>query len=237
MTATYIPDAAADSSVADTVPAGGVLTETDRAGLTPQAWDYANSSFTLLRKAERCYASWEPLQTCLYAWGAAEDIGKAVAENWKDYGVTHRDERDLWVLTHRLMQHDSEMMVAAAAICESSISSADKDRAIAALVREQTREEMEAELDTGFHAAERLRECFYEGDVDDRCLEQDLGRVANYINRMLYWLRQPHPPVGFRQHNWQEPFAHPTKATGVSTTDARCAAPDHHSPPPDFAEL
>lgn len=209
MTATYIPNAAADSPVADTAPAEGVLTETDRAGVTPQAWDYAASSSTLLRKAERSYASGEPLQACLYAWGAAEDISNAVAENWQKYGVSHANERDLWALMHGLLVFDSKMMAAATAICESPISSAEKDQAIAALVKDQTPQEMAAQLDTGFYAAERLRDCFYDGDVDERCLEQDLGRVANYIKRMLYWLRQPHPPVGFRQYQRQEPFSHP----------------------------
>lgn len=219
MTATYTANAAAGSTLTDFAPAEDVLTETDRASMTPQAWDYANSSFTLLRKAERCCRAYAPLQACLYAWGAAEDISKAVAENWRGYGVSHKNERDLWTLMQGLLVFDSKMMQAAAAICEADIPSAEKNQAIDALIKAQTKEEMETQLDTCFHAAERLRECFYHGDVAETGLEQDLRRVANYINRMLYWLRQPHPPVGFRQYQWQEPFAHPDQIAAVSTPD------------------
>lgn len=194
--------------------------------LSPQCREYAAASSMQLRKAERCYANGDPLEACLYAWGAAEDISKAVAENWGCYGVSHQNERDLWTLMHGLLLFDSKMMQAVASICEADIASAEKDQAIDAPIRAQTPQDMEAELDTCFYAAERLRECYYDGCVDELQLEQDLAQVARYINRMLYWLRQPHPPVGFRQYQWQAPFAHPDEiAAAVSTPDCPALRP------------
>lgn len=191
-------------------PALDSLSAADLAKLSPQCREYATASPMLLRKAERSYASGEPLEACIYAWGAAEDISKAVAENWKDYGVTHQDERDLWALVHGLLRYDSTMMAAAAAICESELPFDEQQAAIKELVANQSSASLNSELDSCYRGALNLRECFYEDQFTDYHLERGLPKIANYINRMLYWLRQPHPPVGFRQHNWQEPFAHPT---------------------------
>ena len=190
------------------------------AGLSPECREYAAASPVLLRKAERSYASGEPLEACIYAWGAAEDITKAVAENWKDYGVTHQNERDLWALMHGLLPYDSPMVAAAAAICESELPFAEQQAAIKELVANQSSASMHSALDSCYRGALNLRECFYEDRFTDYQLEHGLPKVANYINRMLYWLRQPHPPVGFRQHQWQEPFAHPDETAGVATAPA-----------------
>ena len=230
MTATYITNITVGSPGTDVAPAEDVLTETDRACVTPQTWNYANGSFTLLRKAERCYRECAPLQACLYAWGAAEDISKAVAENWKHYGVSHGNERDLWALMHGLLVFDSKLMQAAASICEADITNAEKNQAIDSLISAQTQQDLETQLDTCFYAAERLRECFYDGYTDELRLERDLKQVANYINRMLYWLRQPHPPVGFRQYQWQEPFVRPDEiANGTAAQNSKEAVAATHT--------
>ena len=195
-------------------PALDALSVADLAKLSPQCREYAATSPVLLRKAERSYASGEPLEACIYAWGAAEDISKAVAENWKDYGVTHQDERDLWKLVQGLMQYDSAMVAAAAAICESGLPFDEQQAAINELVANQSSASRRSELNSCYRDALNLRECFYEDRFTEHQLKHGLPGIANYINRMLYWLRQPHPPVGFRQHNWQEPFAHPA-TTGL----------------------
>ena len=50
------------------------LTDADRARLSAQCLEYANSSLALMRKAERCRKDNELAAACLYGWGAAEDI-------------------------------------------------------------------------------------------------------------------------------------------------------------------
>ena len=186
------------------------LSDADRARLSRQCLEYADGSLALLRKAERCRKNNELAAACLYGWGAAEDITKAVGENWKDYGVTCADERDLRTLVNALVLYDSEFMQAVAAIHDSESEFSEKQRTIGELVRNQPEADRDNQLDVCFRAAESLRETFYEGyQIYELLLERDLKRVANFVARMFPWLRQPYPPDGFRQCQWQEPFTPP----------------------------
>ena len=196
--------------MSDTAPAPDALTDDDRARLSLNCWEYATSSFTLLRKAQRCRNSRQLLEAGLYAWGAAEDITKAVAENWKDCGVSHEDERDLRNLVSGLLVFDSAFMQSVATVCDGEISHSEKSQAIDKLIRNQSEADYDAQLDTCFNAASDLQESFYDDDVTEFYLDRGLKSVSTYISRMLYWLRQPHPPQGFRQYQWQEPFILPT---------------------------
>ena len=63
--------------------------------------------------------------------------------------------------------------------------------------------------------AQNLRAGFYDGDSydgdsDDLYLRRGLQSVAAYIDRMLYWLRQPQPPAGFRQQQRHNAITPPT---------------------------
>ena len=63
--------------------------------------------------------------------------------------------------------------------------------------------------------AQILRAGFYDGDScdgdsDDSYLRRGLQSVAAYIDRMLYWLRQPQPPAGFRQQQRHNAITPPT---------------------------
>ena len=189
------------SEVADRTLAA--LPDADRARLSEQCLEYANSSLALLRKAERCRKDHDLAAACLYGWGAAEDITKAVGENWKDCGVTYADERDQRALVNALVLYDSAFMQTVAAIYDAEGDSSEKQLAIRELVRNQPQEDRENQLDVCFRAAVSLRESFYEGyEVYELLLEQDLNRIARFIARMFPWLRQPCPPDGFRQfHN------------------------------------
>ena len=193
----------------DSLPASKGLTCADRTRLSPQSWEYATAGFILLRKAQDCRNRNELQEACLYGWGAAEEITRAVAENWKDYGVERSDERDLKTLVYGILLFDSEMMRSVAAICDGEGSSDEKQQEIGKLVRNRSKSELESELDWLFHEAEDLREGFYDDDTAELYIDRGLKSVALYIAKMLPWLRQPHPPQGFRQYQWQEPFTLP----------------------------
>ena len=199
--------------IASVNSAGSAPTDGDLAHLSSQCREYIASSLALLRKAERCRKGHAPVAASLYGWGAAEDITKAVGENWKDCGVAYSDERDLRTLVDALLVHDSEFMRAVAEVCDGDSDFSEKQRAIDEMIVNQPVEERNNQLDVCFRAAVSLRESFYDGDdISDRMLEYGLQGVARYINRMLLWLHQPHPPQGFRQYRWQEPFTLPAPA-------------------------
>ena len=191
--------------------------------LSAQCLEYASSSLALLSKAERCRKNHELAAACLYGWGAAEDITKAVGENWKDCDVTYADERDLSALVNALALYDSAFMQAAAAIYDGESDFSEKQRAMCELVGNQSQEDRENQLDVCFRAAESMRESFYEGyEIYELLLEQNLRRVARYIARMLPWLRQPCLPDGFRQFHNQLKNA---------TTHPQSKPNDHHDCP------
>ena len=189
------------SEVADS--ASAALSDADRARLSTQCLEYADSSLALLRKAERCRKEDDLAAACLYGWGAAEDITKAVGENWKDCGVAYEDGRDQRALVNSLALYDSEFMQTVAAIYNAEGDSSEKQRAIGELARNQSQADRANQLDVCFRAAVSLRESFYEGyEVYELLLEEDLKQTARFVARMFSWLRQPRPPDGFRQfHN------------------------------------
>ena len=63
--------------------------------------------------------------------------------------------------------------------------------------------------------AQNRRAGFYDGDnygsdSDDLYLRRGLQSVAAYSERMLYWLRQPQLPAGFRQQQRHNAITPPT---------------------------
>ena len=79
-------------------PAGASLSDGDWQRLSPQTRDYAAASFQLMAKAHKYLRDGDLRQASEKGWGSAAQIVKAVAENWKDDGVTHGRHQDLRAL-------------------------------------------------------------------------------------------------------------------------------------------
>ena len=171
--------------------------------LAPDIRERAIASRVLLRKAQECQARGKLQQACVYGWGAAEEITKAVAENWKEYGVMCERPQDLRALVNALSVTDPKVIVAI-----------DDWRDEADALDERYRWERlddllsaagwdwQEFLADGFNAAENLLDSFDRNDVRGFIVEHDLKRIARLIDKMQDWLLQPSLPDGFRQfHN------------------------------------
>ena len=95
-----------------TVAVSNALTDADLSHLSPQCRERATASLILLRKARDCADEGELLQACVYGWGAAEDITKAVAANWKEYGVVCERYHDMRALVNSLSVTDPAVIKA-----------------------------------------------------------------------------------------------------------------------------
>ena len=179
------------------------LTTDDLARLSPQCREYATTSPILLRKAHDCVSKGELLQACVYGWGAAEDITKAVAENWKEYGVECGRPQDLRALVNSLSVTDPEV-IQAVDIWKSDYAELGEQRS-----RQALNDRLDALgwdwsefLANGFYAATDLLERFYESRANEFIVKNDLKRVEQFVGQMQVWLLQPCPPDGFQQfHN------------------------------------
>lgn len=179
------------------------MTDAEFACLTPQCREHAVASPVLLRKAQESLKHGQFLQACLYGWGAAEEITKAVAENWKHYGVVCERYQDMSALVNALSVTDPEVIKAI------EHWKSDYNELGVQGSREALNDRLEALgwdwqqfLANGFSAATNLLECSSENRVREFTVEADLKRTERYITQMQLWLRQPCPPDGFRQfHN------------------------------------
>ncbi|MDE2786349.1 MAG: hypothetical protein OXL37_06760 [Chloroflexota bacterium] len=188
------------SNVANVLEA---VTDAELAYLSPQCRMHATASPVLLRKAQEALKHGELRQACVYAWGAVEEITKAVAENWKDYDVICERYQDMSALVNALSVTDPEIIKA----IERWRS--DYDELGAQGSRQALNDRLEALgwdweefLTNGFSAATNLLECFSENRVREVTVEASLNRIERYIAQMQHWLLQPSPPDGFRQfHN------------------------------------
>lgn len=186
-----------------TATVSNALTDADLARLSPQCRERATVSPILLRKAQDCASKGELLQACVYGWGAAEDITKAVAENWKEYGVVCERRQDMWALVNSLSVTDPDVIKAA------EHWKSDYDEFGAQLSRQKLDERLQKLgwdwsefLANGFSAADNLLEAFYENKANEFIVKSDLQRVERFVAQMQVWLLQPCPPDGFRQfHN------------------------------------
>ncbi len=89
-------------------PTGAVLTDADWQRLSPQTRDYTAASFELMSKAHSYLRDGDLRQASEKGWGSAAQIVKAVAENWKDAGVTHGRHQDLRSLVAGLATADRD---------------------------------------------------------------------------------------------------------------------------------
>lgn len=180
-----------------------IAADPEFAYLSPQCREHAVASSVLLWKAQGCLKHKDLPQTCVYGWGAAEEIARAVAFNWRDYGVEGESWQDLWALSNAL-----------------SITSPDVIKAIekwqpdyAALGAQKSWQALDERLSAlgwnwddflanGFIAADNLRKSFEENRCREFSVKENLKRTARFIEQMQGWLKQPCPPEGFRQfHN------------------------------------
>ena len=179
------------------------LADAELERLSPQCREHAAASPVLLRKARESLKHGELLPACVYGWGAAEEITKAVAENWKDYGVVCERYQDMSALANALSVTDPEVIKAI------EHWRLDYDELGAQGSRQALDDRLQALgwdwqefLANGFSAATNLLECFSENRVREFTVKNSLKRTERYVAQMQLWLRQPSPPDGFRQfHN------------------------------------
>ena len=79
-------------------PYPSVLTEADWRELSAQTQKYAAASYELVGKARDYLQEGDLRQASEKGWGAAAQIVKAIAENWKEHDVTHGRHQDLRAL-------------------------------------------------------------------------------------------------------------------------------------------
>ncbi|MCY3691906.1 MAG: hypothetical protein OXI54_00975 [Chloroflexota bacterium] len=89
-------------------PASPLLTDTDWQRLSNDTQEYVAASFELMTKAHGYLRDGDLRQASEKGWGSAAQILKAVAENWKDAGVTHGRHQDLRALVHGLASLNNE---------------------------------------------------------------------------------------------------------------------------------
>ena len=171
--------------------------------LSPECREHAVASAVLLRKAQECLQCGDWEQTCVYGWGAAEEITRAVAVNWQDYGVVAADRRDMRALVNALSITNPDVIKAieqwqadyAQRSARDSWQSLD-DRLAA------TGWKWDEFLSNGFSSAVSLLESFEDNRIIPAAVKHDIKRTARFVEQMRYWLEQPGPPDGFRQfHN------------------------------------
>ena len=84
------------------------IAEADWQRLSRQTQDYAAASYELINKASGYLNDGDLRQASEKGWGAAAQMVKAVAENWKDVGVTHGRHQDLRALVAGLATADRD---------------------------------------------------------------------------------------------------------------------------------
>ena len=89
-------------------PAHGAITNADWQRLSPQTRDYVAASYELMAKARGYLGEGDLRQASEKGWGAAAQMVKAVAENWKDSDVVHGRHQDLRALVAGLATADQE---------------------------------------------------------------------------------------------------------------------------------
>ena len=171
--------------------------------LSPQCREHAVASAVLLRKAQECLQRRDWEQTCVYGWGAAEEITIAVAVNWQDYGVVADNRRDMRALVNALSVTDPDVIKA----IEQWNADYAKHGARGSWQSLDNRLDAvgwkwDEFLSGGFSAAVSLLESFEDKHIIPAAVKHDIKRTARFVEQMRYWLEQPAPPDGFRQfHN------------------------------------
>ncbi len=89
-------------------PAGPLLTDTDWGRLSNDTQEYVAASYELIDKARVYLHDGDLRQASEKGWGAAAQITKAVAENWRDSGVAHGRHQDLRALVAGLATAELE---------------------------------------------------------------------------------------------------------------------------------
>lgn len=89
-----------------TNPANVILTDADWQRLSQQTREYVVAGYDLMGRAEEYLRDGDLRQASEKGWGAAAQIVKAVAEHWKDHGVTHGRHQDLRALVNGLASSD-----------------------------------------------------------------------------------------------------------------------------------
>ena len=182
---------------------GETLADLDLPHLPAPCRERAIISTALLRKAEESLHCGELMQSCLYGWGAAEEITKAVAANWQQYGVVGDRWQDLRALVNALSVVDPDVIRAienwssdydGQGVRQSWPALDDRLKALGWDRRDF--------LADGFLAANDLLESFRENHATEFIVEHDLKLTERFVTQMRGWLQQPCPPEGFRQfHN------------------------------------
>ena len=91
-----------------TNPVHSVISDADWQRLSGDTRKYAAASFELADKAGDYFRAGDFRQASEKGWGAAAQMIKAVAENWKDDDVVHGRHQDLRTLVAGLATADQE---------------------------------------------------------------------------------------------------------------------------------
>ena len=91
-----------------TNPSIPAITDSDWQRLSPETRGYAVASLELMVKARGYLREGDLRQASEKGWGAAAQMVKAVAENWKDADVVHGRHQDLRALVAGLATADRE---------------------------------------------------------------------------------------------------------------------------------
>ena len=89
-------------------PTGAVLNHADWSRLSPQTQEYVAASYELMGKAHDYLRQGDLRQASEKGWGAAAQMVKAVAENWRGSGVVHGRHQDLRALVAGLATAERE---------------------------------------------------------------------------------------------------------------------------------
>ena len=95
-------------------PASSALTNAEWQRLSPRTQKYVHASFELLGKSEDYLRDGDLRQASEKGWGAAAQIIKAVAENWKAHGARHTSHWHLTALVNGLSAIDPASQIASA---------------------------------------------------------------------------------------------------------------------------
>ena len=85
-----------------------MIGDSDWQRLSTDTLEYVAASYELIGKARVYLRDGDLRQASEKGWGAAAQIVKAVAENWRDSGVTHGRHQDLRGLVNGLVALDSD---------------------------------------------------------------------------------------------------------------------------------
>lgn len=179
------------------------IAESESDCVSPECREHAVASAVLLRKAQECLARGDWEKTCVYGWGAAEEIMRAVAVNWRDYGVVADDRRDLRALANALSITDPNVIKA---IDQWNADYAQRGARNSWQTLDTRLDavgwQWDDFLSSGFSAAASLLESFEDKHIIPAAVKHDIKRTARFVEQMHYWLEQPGPPDGFCQfHN------------------------------------